>query len=178
MVLGYLDTLFALHGNGTSSLSRWKVLDYGCGVSDIGLLLALLGAQVTICDLADQKLSFAEWRYRRRQLEVEVIPINNPEETPPLKKGSYDLIIATEVLEHVPDPLLCLRALTGALRPEGFLFNSMENGFDRNIGGDHLQAAISIGKSDDYQSYYQSNYFPLSQSERMYYLFQKADAQR
>ena len=177
MVLKYLDTLFALHGSGTSSLSRWKILDYGCGVSDIGLLLALLGAQVTICDLADQKLSFAEWRYRRRQLEVEVVPINNPEKTPPLKEGNYDLIIATEVLEHVPDPLQCLRTLTQALRSGGCFFNSMGNGFDRDICGDHLESAMSIGNSEGYRRYYRGNYVPLTQSIGMGYLFQKADVQ-
>ena len=74
MISDYLDTLLAQHGNGKRSLDNWKVLDYGCGVSDIGILLALLGAEVTICDLSDRKLSFAEWRYRIRKLEVDVIP--------------------------------------------------------------------------------------------------------
>jgi 2-polyprenyl-3-methyl-5-hydroxy-6-metoxy-1,4-benzoquinol methylase len=177
MVLEYLDTLFALHGSGTSSLSRWKVLDYGCGVSDIGLLLALLGAEVTICDLADPKLSFAESRYRRRKLNVKVIPIENPEESLSLNKNYYDLIVATEVLEHVRDPLQCLEVLTGALQSGGLLFNSMGNGFDRDVGGDHLESAICIGQSQEYQRYCQTNYIPLDQSEGMNYLFRKADVQ-
>jgi 2-polyprenyl-3-methyl-5-hydroxy-6-metoxy-1,4-benzoquinol methylase len=175
MISGYLDTLFVQHGKRKQSLENWRVLDYGCGVSDAGLLLALLGAQVTICDLADSKLSFAEWRYRRRELEVDVIAIANPQEIPPLRKDNYDLIIATEVLEHVPDPLQCLRTLTGVLHPGGFLFNSMGNGFDRDIGGDHLESAINIGKSEEYQRYYEANYVPLGQSEGLICLFRKAD---
>jgi 2-polyprenyl-3-methyl-5-hydroxy-6-metoxy-1,4-benzoquinol methylase len=177
MVLDYLDTLFVLHGKREHSLDSWRVLDYGCGVSDIGLLMALLGSEVTICDLADQKLSFAEGRYRRRGLDVEVVPVSNPKESPPLKKGGYDLVIATEVLEHVFDPLQCLRALTGASRPGGLLFNSMGNSFGRDIGGDHLESAMSIGKSEEYRRYYQAHYVPLCPSEGMHYLFRKVDAQ-
>ena len=176
MISNYLDILFAQGGNGKQRLESWKIFDYGCGVSDIGILLASLGAQVTICDLADQKLSFAEWRYHKRQLEVEVIAINNPEEAPPLKKGNYDLIIATEVLEHVPNPLQCLQAVTGAIRSGGFLFNSMGNGFNRDIGGDHLETAMIIGNSEAYRTFCQANYVPLVQSENMNYLFRKVDA--
>jgi 2-polyprenyl-3-methyl-5-hydroxy-6-metoxy-1,4-benzoquinol methylase len=177
MMSNYLDTLFVQHGKRKKSLDGWRVLDYGCGVSDIGILLALLGAQVTICDLADPKLSFAEWRYRRRKLNAEVIPIENPEESLSLNKDYYDLIVATEVFEHIPNPLQCLKALTGALRSEGLLFNSMGNGFDRNIGGDHLESAIIIGKSEEYQRYYQANYVPFGQSGGMSYLFRKTEVQ-
>ena len=104
-------------------------------------------------------------------------PINNPQEIPPLRKDSYDLMIATEVLEHVPDPLQCLKGVTGALRSGGLLFNSMGNGFDRDVGGDHLESALSIGNSEEYRRYWQANYTPLNQSAELNCLFRKANSQ-
>jgi hypothetical protein len=52
----------------------------------------------------------------------------------------------------------------------------MGNGFNRDIGGDHLESAARIGNSEEYQRYYRANYVPLAQLEDMSYLFRKADA--
>lgn len=164
---------FFFPGKRGGSLKGWQVLDYGCGVSDIGILLSLLGAQVTICDLADRKLALAEWRYRRRNLDLAMIEITQNTQIPELGKGVYDLIIATEIFEHVPDPLKSLRALTESLRLGGLLFDSMGGTFDREPGGDHLAEALNIGKSQAYQTFCRDNYVPVGQANGMSFLFQK-----
>src|SRR6185436_3201747 len=53
-----------------------RVLDYGCGTSDHGLLFAIAGYQVAIADIPS-KVRFAAWRFTRRRLPVEVIEIDN-----------------------------------------------------------------------------------------------------
>jgi len=172
-VTKYLETLLALHKKGDTSLKTWSVLDYGCGVSDVGILLSLLGAQVTICDLDDQKLSFAGWRFQRRNLDVKVIAITENTQIPDFGKRVYDLIVATEILEHVPNPLRSLRALTESLKPGGLLFDSLGGRFDRKSGGDHLAEALVIGKSQNYQTFYKENYVPVVPVNGISYLFQK-----
>jgi SAM-dependent methyltransferase len=172
MISDYLDTLSEVSGKSVASLHGWRVLEYGCGVSDIGLLLGMLGADVTICDLEDKKLAFAEWRHQKRNIDVEVIPVDNTEIIPYLGKEIYDLIIVAEVFEHVRDPLLLLRSLTASLKSKGLLFDSMGGRFEREPGGDHLTEALMIGNSDDYLTFYQENYSKVSSSGKLQYLFQ------
>ena len=175
MVLDYLEAFYKFRGKERKSLRGWTVLDFGCGVSDIGLLLSLLGATVEICDLADQKLNFAQWRYQVRNLKVAVNPQNAVDQPPVLESEKYDLIIATEVFEHLTDPLQNLQALTRSLRPQGLFFNSMGENGHRDIGGDHLEKAMRIMKSQEYQSFYRRHYHPVYFSRNQNFLFQLED---
>lgn len=173
MITPYLNRLFSLFKMKNSSLTGIRVLEYGCGISDIGLLCNLLGAEVTICDLSDTKLNFAEWRHRKRERVVSVIHVYNCEQIPDLGKERYDLIIATEVFEHVRNPLALLRTLTASLQPGGVLFDSMGGRFDREPRGDHLAEALKIGDSDEYKTYYGQHYGQPYKNEGLPYLFRK-----
>ena len=62
-ILEYLDFLETDYGKRFHDFS---VLDYGCGVADISLLLASLGAHITVCDLHNKKLDFVMWRFKKR----------------------------------------------------------------------------------------------------------------
>jgi len=150
-----------------------RVLEYGCGVSDFGLLLAGLGAEVTILDLHTRRLQFAQWRYERRGLSCSTVQVDNTESQPILPRDAFDLVIATEILEHVRNPLTLLKQLTGALSPDGFLFCSMGAGFDREVGGDHLEEAAKIGNSDEYKKYFEDHYRLYAVRDDHPWLFQR-----
>ena len=152
-------------------LSKCQVLEYGCGVSDLGLLMARLGASVTIVDLLNRKLSFAIWRYQTRGLKVNNIGVLDTDSVPGLEAEQYDIVFATEILEHVHDPLLLLQALTESLRMGGLLFSSMGLSFEREIGGDHLPEAVAIGQSKEYESYFHQHYKLLATREEHPWLF-------
>jgi len=156
-----------------SAVDDWQVLDYGCGVSDIGLILAAMGARVTIADLDDRKLAFAHWRYRQRDLPCEVIPVRDTEVIPDLGDSRYDLVLATEILEHVRDPLALLRALTRSLKAEGLLFNTLEDRFDREEGGDHLSEAFEVGNSPEYREYFRTKYELSAKPDGRPWLFRR-----
>jgi ubiquinone/menaquinone biosynthesis C-methylase UbiE len=143
------------HAQGRSG---FRVLDYGCGVSDMGMALAQDGADVTIADLAGRKLDFAAWRFSVRGLKCQILPVTDTEHFPALPQGGYDLVIATEILEHVRDPLALLKLLTGSLKPGGLFFCTLEDAFVREVGGDHLPEAAAIGASSAYHEYFKTSY--------------------
>jgi 2-polyprenyl-3-methyl-5-hydroxy-6-metoxy-1,4-benzoquinol methylase len=152
-------------------LSKARVLEYGCGVSDFGLLFARLGSEVTIVDLINTKFDFTKWRYQVRGLSVTAIGVGDTESIPSLKVGHFDLVLATEILEHVRNPLAVLRVLTESLKIGGVLFSSMGLSFEREIGGDHLPVAAEIGNSEAYKRYFQQHYQLLATRAEHPWLF-------
>jgi SAM-dependent methyltransferase len=153
MIVPYLNYLTAHFHN---DWSRIRVVDYGCGASDIGLLLAQLGAKVTIVDLTGGRSRFAEWRYQCRNLNVSCRSLDSTDDYAEFPEGSVDLFVATEVFEHVRNPLRLLKIAATALRGEGILFDSMAGSFDRETKGDHLIEAIEIGNSLTYKKLYEN----------------------
>ncbi len=150
-----------------------RVLDYGCGVSDMGLMLGLMGCNVTICDLQTRRLDFAKWRFDHRKIRHEVIAVSNTEQPPCLPRDAYDMVLATEVLEHVRDPLLYLRVISASLVSKGLFFCSMGNSFEREAGGDHLQESLAIGKSLEYRHYFNETFELVSERDGHPWLFRK-----
>ncbi|MEW5725423.1 MAG: methyltransferase domain-containing protein [Thermodesulfobacteriota bacterium] len=116
-----------------------RVLDYGCGASDTGLVFAIHVFQVSICDVAGGNLDFARWRYQRRGLPVIAVPATEKDVYPDLGED-LDFIAALEILEHLPSPTRALDKMHAALRTGG-LFAVREKSFEEKQDGDHLPGA-------------------------------------
>lgn len=179
LMLGYerysliLPYISYIRNNSSNNFSGYSILDYGCGVADIGLLFATMGSKVTIADLNDKKLEFAAWRFKKRRLSPKVIVINNPSRYPSLPQREYDLIIATEVLEHVRNPLMLLQRFIYALKDGGLLFNTIGKNFKKEDAADHLDEAFEIGRSKEYQELFARNFKGVDIVNCNEYLFQK-----
>mgnify|MGYP001145944129 CR=1 FL=1 len=91
------------------------VLDYGAGVGEYCIFLSQNGFKVTYSDVYGVGWEFAEWRMQRRNVDVEMLRAGVD------KLGKYDLIVCTDVLEHVKNPLKILQTLYDALNDNGFL---------------------------------------------------------
>ncbi len=102
-----LDELFTLAAPGT-------VLDVGCGEGVLSEQWAqrLDGGRVVGIDLADPKLE-AEWA-GRTQPNLEFRPMTG--ERIDYADGEFDLVAATEVLEHVEDPEVVLAEMARVAR--------------------------------------------------------------
>lgn len=95
-------------------------LEYGCGIAPVSVWLARHrpDAWGVLADVPGRTWDFAQWRIRSRsaRLWCQVLPPLRP-----LEGRDLSLIICSEVLEHVPDPVATVRTLTRALAPAGHL---------------------------------------------------------
>ena len=125
------------------------VLDYGAGVSDTGLILANKGCSIDIVDLDTRKIYFTQKRFQWRGFDANIYPVASTEIMAEVPK-KYDLIIATEILEHYRYPLQMVNWFYDHLNEGGLLLLSMGRYFEHEHGGDHLEEAFEEGMSDEY----------------------------
>jgi SAM-dependent methyltransferase len=108
-----LYELFALHAKGR------VVLDAGCGTGYGACKVAESGAsQVLGLDVDSRSIAFARKRYVHSHLEFRVDDI----EQLSVPAASFDLVIASNSLEHLRTPTLFFRRLRGILRRGGSAF--------------------------------------------------------
>ena len=140
-----------------------NVLDYGCGIADPSMYLALNGTNVTIVDLDDDKFDFAVWRFEKRNLAFKSIKVTQTEKPVDLANQKYDFIIMAEFLEHVRNPRLFLEfALEHLNDQHGILYDSLGPSHNHGVGGDHLKEAKDLMIHSDYSSFFNKALSPLN----------------
>lgn len=92
----------------------FRVLDYGCGGGVFAKRLFEAGCEVVGIDVAEEALNLARQRVPGVQF-LRVCPGQ------PLPGGGFDVIWASEVLEHVYDTEFLMREFARVLKPEGEL---------------------------------------------------------
>jgi 2-polyprenyl-3-methyl-5-hydroxy-6-metoxy-1,4-benzoquinol methylase len=99
-----------------------RVLDLGCGEGDLTAVLARAGARTLGVDVAEAALARA--RRRHPELSFEPVPIDGPL---PLEDGTFDVVWASEVIEHVADTARWLSEVRRVLAPRGRLLVTTPN---------------------------------------------------
>jgi len=94
-------------------------LDVGCGAGLLTEPLARLGAKVTGIDASPEVIAVAREHAGSMGLEIDFRSGDVQE-----FDGSYDLITAMEVIEHVADPPAFVNALAKRVAPNGLLILS------------------------------------------------------
>lgn len=111
-----------------------SVLDFGCGLAQTSITLARAlrgqGARVSLflVDVPTLRAEFLVW-----MTGAVFLPCTRGQVAPPLPPA--DVIVATEVLEHLHDPRAAFEALDAALLPGGFLITSV---------GDHAAEFLHV----------------------------------
>lgn len=90
------------------------ILDVGCAQGTLALLLAEQGYSVTAVDIRSQFLDYARSRWETGDVRF---LSSNIFDGPPL--GTFDLIFANQIIEHLLDPVAFLRTLRTYASPSG-----------------------------------------------------------
>src|SRR5205823_6650318 len=111
--------------------TRPRVLDVGCGNGGLTFPIAALGCEVVGADLdAD---SIDRCRERNRFPNARFVHTDGSLTT---IDGVFDLIVCSEVLEHLDEPRPLVAAMRAKLAPAGLIFITIPNGYGlREIGG-------------------------------------------
>lgn len=134
-------------GQSASTLKGLKILDIGCGGGILSEELARLGAQVTGIDATPEAIAAAKAHAAKSKLVItyQVSTIEHFKH-----KTAFDVVIASEVLEHVAEPELFLQHAAKQVRKGGILLVTTFNRTLRSlafgvIAAEHLLRVAPIG---------------------------------
>ena len=101
------------------------VVDVGCGSGNASIAIARTGCTVTGLDLSSQAIAFCTQRAAQEGINAKFLKITGKKL--PLRDASADIVISSEVIEHLSDPAEHLRELHRILRPNGTLILTTPN---------------------------------------------------
>jgi 2-polyprenyl-6-hydroxyphenyl methylase/3-demethylubiquinone-9 3-methyltransferase len=100
-------------------LKGLRILDVGCGGGLLCEPLARLGADVVGIDPVKENIEVAQSHAKEMDLNITYLPYAI--EDLPSDFTSFDIIVASEIIEHVNDPKGFLKACVERLSPQGCL---------------------------------------------------------
>jgi SAM-dependent methyltransferase len=121
-------------GNGV------KVLELGTGPGAITKQLHAKGCKVTGLEIDATAIPLVEPPYCERVIQAD---LNNPDWAALLVSERFDVIVMTDVLEHLYDPWRTLEAASGLLVPNGAVIVSLPH-----IGHSAVLASLLNGRFD------------------------------
>lgn len=108
-----------------------RILDVGCGNGYMAGVFLGKGCDVTGIDLSEQGIEIARRTHPRGRFEV--LPADE-NLLANLGCDPFDLVISTEVVEHLYDPRSFVRGCYHALRPGGrFILSTPYHGYLKNL---------------------------------------------
>lgn len=111
-------------------ISEAEILDYGAGIGELGMCFSR-GNIVYYYDVNKQNKEFAKFLSQKTNRRINIL---NKESDVFAKK--YDIVILTDVLEHLKDPIDLIIKIDKIIKPKGLLLTT---GLDFATGENHPQ---------------------------------------
>ena len=125
--LNYIREQICRHYNlspyNLNILRGLSVIDIGCGGGLLSEPMARMGAMVTAIDASSRNIAIAKLHSEKSHLTIDYRNIAAEEIT----NEQFDVVMAMEIIEHVTDPALFVRAAAKLLKPGGLMFISTIN---------------------------------------------------
>lgn len=120
LVSGHLSLMCDILWAGKKSPDGLRVLDAGCGTGSplVATALAYPNAQITGVDFSQSSLEKAR-RLAKRYNAKNVQFIHLPIERLPQLQMTFDFVVSSGVLHHLPEPAVGLKAIADVLDPQG-----------------------------------------------------------
>lgn len=92
------------------------VLDIGCGCGAVAKSISDKGAWVTAVDMDQESLNYAKSRYGDSKIEF-----LHADATCALPRGPFDVIVLSNVLEHIQDRIAFIKKIQSTTQPSRYL---------------------------------------------------------
>ena len=126
--LGFvLSTLDRYAAGRRMELNELHVLEIACGRGGITLPLASLGCHVTAFDIDEEAVRYVQTQRGQRGVENLSVTVGNGYTFD--DGNSYDIVIASEVFEHVADPPRLARNIAKRMAEGSYLIVTTPNGY-------------------------------------------------
>ena len=118
-------------------LSAPRILDLGCATGSLLSLLGERGWETTGVEICKAQ---ADHGRKMRQLNISELPLEDNNFSP----SSFNVVLASHVIEHLNDPASFVREVHRILIPGGSFFVTTPNidGFQARLFGKHWRSAI------------------------------------
>jgi len=134
--------------NKPDVLKGIKILDVGCGAGVLSEALAKYHANVTGLDPSEELLNVARDHLKGQSLNVQYIG-EYIEKYSIINAEKYDAVVASEVIEHVPDQKEFLIEMAKCLKPNGSLFITAPNrtifGYFTKLLAEYVFKTLQVG---------------------------------
>jgi len=150
-IRGQLCQLLSLDSTDDKPFKGLNIIDIGCGGGILSEPICRLGGDVTGIDAGEKNIEIAKLHAKGQDLDIDYRHVL-PEQMDSLDK-KFDVVLNMEVIEHVTDPALFMRAASDLLRPGGVMFIATLNRTLKSlalakIGAEYILRWLPIGTHD------------------------------
>ena len=141
---------FKIKNSQNFPLKGLKILDIGCGGGLVSEPMSRLGANVTGIDASQKNIKIASLHAKKNNLNIEYLN-KAPEDIQ--NNSKFDIVLNLEVVEHVNDLDLYLKACSKLLKKDGIMFTATINRTLTSyvkaiVGAEYILRWLPIGTHD------------------------------